>query len=385
MRKGFRLFSFSPVINSALLFLYQKWRLPQTLVYFVTSRCNAKCDFCLYKEHIDNPVKQKEELTVDEIKKISAQYGPLHYLALSGGEPFLRKDLDGLVQAFIDNCGVKVVDIPSNFYYGDRMFEILSRLVCNNPGVIFDIQLSIDQTGEKHDISRKVENLYETALASFRKLEELRDNYPNLRLKVNIVYLNENKNDIPDIQAELLKRINPERISLTFPNYVISSSGNTGMQAVYEHYYSLAEDCRFQGRSFKDIYTVGMRSAKKYYHRLLRSAISGTQNMGNICHAGEYVLVMNEKGDIFPCEGLWHKIGNVRENDYSIPKVLKSDDYKEFKRKYIGSNKCNCTWGCAAMSAVSVTPLYVAGMCIESVKIILGDVFFPKKQKGRNE
>ncbi|MCH2663714.1 hypothetical protein MK139_05180, partial [bacterium] len=94
----------SPVLQSALLFREQKKALPQTLIFFVTSRCNARCDFCLYYDQITNPVAKERELTIPEVEKIARNYGNLHYLGLSGGEPFVRKDLEQICQAFIDHC-----------------------------------------------------------------------------------------------------------------------------------------------------------------------------------------------------------------------------------------------------------------------------------------
>ena len=38
------------------------------LIFFVTSRCNAKCDFCFYWDHLN----QQGDLTMEEIRKISA-------------------------------------------------------------------------------------------------------------------------------------------------------------------------------------------------------------------------------------------------------------------------------------------------------------------------
>src|SRR3990172_3381046 len=131
-------------IRSALLFRKQRATLPQTLVFFVTSRCNARCDFCLYHDQITHPVAKTRELRVDEVERIAARYGPLHYLALSGGEPFVRRDIAELCQAFIDRCGTRVVDVPSTFFYTESMVDALSRLVRDDPRVIFDIQLSLD-------------------------------------------------------------------------------------------------------------------------------------------------------------------------------------------------------------------------------------------------
>ena len=83
-------------IESLLLFLTQKKYLPQTLIFFVTLRCNAGCEFCLYRSQMRNPTAAADELSVKEVEAIARKYKKLHYLALLGGEPFIRKDIDGI-------------------------------------------------------------------------------------------------------------------------------------------------------------------------------------------------------------------------------------------------------------------------------------------------
>ena len=66
-------------------------RKPIHLTLFVTRRCNSACPFCFYRAG-NNDADASNELTLDEIKKLSSSLGSLLWLALSGGEVFLRKD-----------------------------------------------------------------------------------------------------------------------------------------------------------------------------------------------------------------------------------------------------------------------------------------------------
>ena len=74
--------------------------IPPDLILFVTSRCNATCDFCLFHEQVHDRERKRAELTVEEIERIAAGYGGLTKLSLSGGEPFLRHDIARIVAAF---------------------------------------------------------------------------------------------------------------------------------------------------------------------------------------------------------------------------------------------------------------------------------------------
>ena len=72
---------------------------PGFLIFYVTNRCNFRCNFCFYRDEIDKGLKP-DELTLDEIKKFSKTIGPLIQLSLTGGEPYLRKEFIEIADVF---------------------------------------------------------------------------------------------------------------------------------------------------------------------------------------------------------------------------------------------------------------------------------------------
>jgi radical SAM protein with 4Fe4S-binding SPASM domain len=373
-----KMFQGSAIFKSAFLFTKKRKNLPQTLIFFVTSRCNARCDFCLYRDAVHNPVKQAEELSLFEIEQFAKNYGPLHYLALSGGEPFLRGDIQALCQVFIDRCGVSVIDIPSNFYYMESMLSSIEPLVRNNPQVIVDLQFSVDHLGARHDESRKVKGIFQKGLETFKALEKVRTNNQNLKLKINLVYLESNKDEMDTIREFLSRELRYDRIQISYTNkYLpINCQPDPKILTDYKDFYAKAESFTEQTMCEKvcDPYVLGMRATKRIYHRIMGNAVSGREPLSALCEAGRNIVVLNEKGDVFPCEILWKKIGNIRNMQYDLRKVLSGPAYQSFRDQYIGTNKCNCTWGCAALSTVSVTPKYLPEVAINAVKILLSEL-----------
>lgn len=366
------------VVRSSTLAIRQRSTLPQTLIFFVTSRCNARCDFCLYKDSVDNPTRRSEELTVAEVERIADAYGPLHYLALSGGEPFVRRDVAELCQAFIDRCGTSVVDIPSNFAYGDVMVEAVTSLAERNPDVLVELQLSIDHLGERHDLSRGVDGLFGTAISNFRRLEGLRDRLPNVSLKVNVVWLERNRDDIDRIVDGLSDLLDYDRIHLTYPHTRLPLDGSDAERlADFDRFRGPAEDVANAARHRLDPFTVPMRAAKVSSHRILRDALTGDTPMGAVCEAGRHLVVLDERGEVFPCETIWESVGNVRDHDLDVGAVLAGDRYREFRRRYLDPAGCNCTWSCAAMTAVSVTPRLYPRLARDAARVALGRAAAP--------
>lgn len=366
------------VLRSSTLALRQRTSGPQSLILFVTSRCNARCDFCLYKDSVENPTRRSEELTIEEVRRIAENYGPLHYLALSGGEPFVRRDIGEICQAFIDRCGTSVVDIPSNFAYGDTMVEALEPLAAANPNVIVEVQFSVDHLGHRHDESRGVEGLFETAIANVDRLARIRERHGNLSLKANIVWLERNRDDLDLIIAGLRERIDIDRIHITYPHERLDPSGGPEeMLADFDRFRPAAERVANDSRRSFDLYSIPMRAAKVASHRILRDAIEGSTAMGSLCEAGRHLVVIDERGEVFPCEVIWDSVGNVREFGYDVGAVLAADSYEQFRDTHLGDGKCNCTWSCAAMTAVSVTPSIYPRLAADSVRVALGRAAAP--------
>jgi molybdenum cofactor biosynthesis enzyme MoaA len=59
-----------------------------TLIFFVTSRCNAFCRTCFYHEELNRP----GDLSLAQIERISETMPQITDLCLSGGEPTLHRD-----------------------------------------------------------------------------------------------------------------------------------------------------------------------------------------------------------------------------------------------------------------------------------------------------
>ena len=61
------------------------------MIFYVTNRCNFRCNFCFYSAEIEKGLKPNE-MTVEEIRKFAPTIGPLVQLSMTGGETFIRKE-----------------------------------------------------------------------------------------------------------------------------------------------------------------------------------------------------------------------------------------------------------------------------------------------------
>ena len=134
----------------------KKWaerlKSPVTLIFFVTSRCNLRCSHCFYWQEINKSFD--EELSIDEIQKISRSFSHPLYLSLTGGEPFLRKDLFEIIRVFHAGCGTREVGIATNGTLREATIQtvlsVLEKRLLEN----LSIQVSLDGLEATHDSIR---------------------------------------------------------------------------------------------------------------------------------------------------------------------------------------------------------------------------------------
>ncbi|MDY7039033.1 MAG: radical SAM protein, partial [Thermodesulfobacteriota bacterium] len=91
---------------------------PLNLTVSLTYRCNSRCKTCnIYQ-------KQVSEFTLQEFEKTfqSIGSGP-YWFTMSGGEPFLRKDIVDICKSAYENCHPKIINIPTNGILSDTISE----------------------------------------------------------------------------------------------------------------------------------------------------------------------------------------------------------------------------------------------------------------------
>ena len=71
---------------------------PYILTFSVTNMCNSRCKTCDIWKHGNQKEAIQKELTLKEIEKIFKNMQGVFFFNLSGGEPYLRKDLPQIIE-----------------------------------------------------------------------------------------------------------------------------------------------------------------------------------------------------------------------------------------------------------------------------------------------
>ncbi|HBG04820.1 MAG: hypothetical protein A2075_11525 [Geobacteraceae bacterium GWC2_58_44] len=124
----------------------------------VTYRCNCKCLMCDTWKH---PSPKGGEILPRHLEKLPR----LTRLNITGGEPFIREDLDEILGVVKKKA--KRVVISSNGLLTSRILDVMGRH--RDVG----IRLSFDGVGETHDAIRGVRGSHDRALETLRGLKSL--------------------------------------------------------------------------------------------------------------------------------------------------------------------------------------------------------------------
>jgi MoaA/NifB/PqqE/SkfB family radical SAM enzyme len=357
---------YSPFRHTSSIFRKKK---PIHLTFFLTRRCNSQCPFCFYlKSEMD--AEQAPELSPDEIERISLSMDTLLWLAFSGGEIYLREDLVEISSIFYRNNRPAIMLFPTNGLLPELIKDRTEQILRQCPQSVIAVKLSLDGLSDEHDSLRNTPGSFEKTLVTYHLLKGLIDTYPNFELGINTVFCSENQDRMDAIIdfVSTLKSIRTHTISLVRGNL---SNGNF-KEVDYQKYHHATERLeqnlkigessiyRFKGARIKAAQDILQR-------RLIHRTILDQKRLIP-CYAGRLNLVLTESGNVYPCEILPDCFGNVKDYDYDLRKVLRSDSAKRIIAS-IREKKCYCTHECYFMTNILFNPGLYAALAREYLQI----------------
>jgi len=330
-------------------FGYKKFN-PITLTYSVTAACQSRCKTCqIGQMYCNDPSRAEKDLTLDEIEKIFRTMKPVYFFNMSGGEPFLRKDLPQIVALACRYLKPRVVHTPTNAILSDRIIENTEKIIRivrkYDPTVPFTVKPSIDGIGELHDEIRGVKGNFEKLLKTIEGLKKLEEKYDNFHLELGTVISNFNIDHLDEIED------------------FVHSLG-------VESYRNEVAECRTEFFNLQDPITP----PADVYQRLIRDFarkveenIGKKKNLAKMtealrvvyydiagkilkekrqvipCYAGVSNVHINYDGGVWPCcvLGYDQQMGNLRDFDYDFQKLWHSQKAQKVRR-YIKGKNCAC-------------------------------------------
>ena len=386
MKKSDLIFKLGPDLMSYRLNRWFGWKRfnPMTVTYSVTAACQSRCKTCqighMYMEH---PERAENDLKLEEIEKIFKTMKPVYFFNMSGGEPFIRKDLPQIVALACKYLKPRVIHTPTNAIMTDRVVanteKIIKIIRKYDKTVPFTVKPSIDGVGELHDEIRGVKGNFEKLLKTIEGLKKLEEKYDNFHLELGTVISNFNIDHLDEIE-DFVHSLGVE----SYRNEVAECRTeffnlNDPITPPADVYQRLIKD--FARKVEENIATkknlAKMTEALRVVYYDIAGRILKENRQVIPCYAGVSNVHINFDGGVWPCcvLGYEKQMENLRDYDYDFQKLWHSKKANAV-RKYIKGKNCACPLANQGYSNILMhfPSLFKAG--IKSIE-------FSKKQAGK--
>jgi len=316
---------------------------PVFLTFSVNDWCNCKCKMCnIWKN--DSEEEVKKELTLDEIKEIFSKFGDIYWITITGGEPFLKKNLVDIVKIIYEMSSPEFMTIATNGMNRKKIVNDVEEILKFCPRMKLIINVSIDGKEPLHDSIRGVKGCYRLATKTIENLKSIKNE--NLTVGINTVVSKYNSNSFEEIYNHIKNNINPD-------SYIIELAENRAKlyNDELEIYPKDADMRRIVNFLIEKINEKDYRNGiiptfrKEYYNSLLNGNFP--ENFEGV--ASGYIM---SKGDVWLSYSKPMIAGNLRDNDYDFRKIWFNEKSKKLREKM----KTN-------YSTIMSNPFYVNYIC----------------------
>ena len=292
--------------------------LPRFLTYTVTFTCNAKCIMC------DSWKKPSPgDLTLPEIERVFDQLPTMDAVRLTGGEPFVRRDMVEIAQMARDKLKPLAIHVTTNGFLTDRIVDFCERRPRDIP---LQLLVSVDGVEEKHNYVRGRDIAWKGVMKTLETLAP-RAKELKLRLAVNQTIVDaEGVQHYPKLRETLEPLGVKNQMVMAYDASATYSVEDEVMVAPDEigSFSTFGEFTENDLRQLldeveKDLKNLPLaeRMAKRYYLRGIRNRLLGEHGAPNPpCVALTSHMRMFPNGDVPVCQFNTKKVGNLRHQTF---------------------------------------------------------------------
>lgn len=327
---------------------------PIKLTIGLTYRCQSRCNYCdIWKVYQSNPERYQEEAkSTVYLELLRDLKDNLLWLEITGGEPFLRKDIVGITSYALNNTGIIAAGITTNGLDYEQVLKSTYSILTKSKKKQFVIGISIDGGPETYERVRGLDG-FELAMRTFLRLKRVASSFENLRPHIAYTISRFNAGSFPDFYFFIAKEygISIEEMSFAVEHpfgYYFQNQSTTNRKVANEFRKQALKDIRFilslkYGQKFNLsplnlFYKYYLRNVSTYFQNPTRQVIP--------CKACEMSMYIDPYGRVFPCT-MWNKvIGNLKERSF---KSIWKSSKRRATMQAVKAEKCpNCWTPCEA-------------------------------------
>lgn len=301
---------------------------PYKLTFSITYGCQSRCMTCNIWQ-----IKPKGELQLGEVQEFAKRNPYFRWIEITGGEPFLRSDIVGIVKAFKDySKGLYIVTISTNSLSNHDMLINRITQILDTGIPRLSITLSLDGYRELHDKVRGVPGNFDKVMDMYGRLKELRKKYPGLFVVFGYTMSKLNQGMF-EKTYEAVRQLYPE---VTYNNFHLNvaqvsdsyyQNGELDIRperdALAREVESVVRKRRFEAGAIPIIESAFLKKLVDYIK---------TGNTPVKSRSLDASLFMDSYGNVYPSIMWGRVIGNVRSSDFDLMPIWKNAEAEEVRR-----------------------------------------------------
>ncbi len=320
-------------------------RLPYKVTFVATYHCNFRCEMCSIWQK-----KSRNEMTPGEVAAFFKRWPQFSWVHLTGGEIFMRRDIDDLVAAIQENChSLFLLNFPTTGWFGDRTVDLATKVLQRGVGRLM-ITISIDGPRALHEEMRGLPGSWERGLETYRRLRGIKRS--NFQAVIGMTLLAKNAGKV-DETVRAIQAVVPDfrrsdlhlNIGHESPHYFANEGYPiAGHQA--EILRAVAAHTRQAGGL---LHPVGFLENRYQgligrYYETHRSPLPCTA-LSSSCFVDAY-------WNLFPCT-IWNEqIGNLREAGFDLDTLWRSTRARKLREDVVTENCAHCWTPCEAYPTI---------------------------------
>lgn len=295
--------------------------LPYRLTFALTNRCQARCAMCnIWKKTAG------DELSLEEITTVFRKADRFSWVNLTGGEIFLRPDIQSIMHAVIrESPDLYLMNFPTNGLLTDEIVATVDSILANTRLPRLIVTISLDGPLDLHDRIRGVPGIFSSAVATFQALRERRSSRFSVFFGFTLQEANISSFD------ETVRAVRGIIGGCSADDFHVNMAHISG------HYYG---NTRFDGtpnamvaaevlqrisRSRKTRLLDPVAILEHRYQRIAKTYLS-TGRVPLVCQAASASCFIDPGGVVYPCIGMDSPIGSLRDNNYDLYSIWRSSD-----------------------------------------------------------
>lgn len=317
---------------------------PLKLNLCLTYWCQYKCKTCNIWQR-----KPSDELTTEEIVALVRENPNINWVDLTGGEIFLRRDIDDVFDAILNGWSrLSILHFPTNGFQTDRIVRSVERIAGRGPAHTI-VTVSVDGDESLNDEIRGIKGGFHHQMETFRALRRI----PGIVTALGVTLSTHNLGQFERTFAACAR----ECPGLTIDDVHLNVAQRSG------HYYGNADNdsvapdpesarvemgryrrLRGAARSPRDV----LENA--YLKNLDRFLSTGRTPMP--CHALRASCFIDPWGVVYPCITYSRPIGRLRETGMRLDPIWNDSQTRQVQEE-IWKGQCPQCWtACEAYQSI---------------------------------